>query len=398
MKKIYKSIYALSLICFLFTNAQSQLIFREDFDYPVGNLEGKNGGTGFTTAWSKTGTNAAASIGADTKAQILTGSIAATGGVGNRAQFCVEDGKTVRLDRTIPLTMNGAKGTNYWVGFWYKSTADTAANTVPIAAQVMFLSKPATSDATTQRLMIGKHAVGGVVNSLHIASRSESCTATAAGGAARAWGSGLNPKGTYYMLTKITKEDSVDAAGVKFDIVRTWILSAPPANEAALATTPNGNTPIGKAAIRSLRADNNSFCSADGITGVRIRIESGAATGNPAYCVEFDDLRVGTSLVSVLNNSTPVKEVARDYFSFELSPNPAQNRSIVNLNILKAGNIDVNLMDMTGKTVANIANGFYAEGEHSLEVNTQDVSAGIYFVKLQMENGVQQTTKLIVSK
>jgi hypothetical protein len=398
MKKRYNYLYAFSL-CLLFAQtAQGQLIFKEDFDYPAGNLEGKSGGTGFTTAWSKTGTNAAASIGTDTKAQILAGSIATTGSVGNRVQLCLEEGKTVRLDRTIPVTMNGAKGTNYWFGFWYRSTSDTSAGTVNIGAQIIFLSVPNNSDNLAQRLQLAKHAVGGTVNTFNVASRSEGCTTTAAGGAARTWGTGLSPKGTYYVLTKITKGDSVDMAGVNYDVVRTWVLTAPPANEAALTATPNGNTTTGKVALRSLRADNNSFCTADGIKGIRIRIESGVATGNSPYCVEFDEMRLATTLASMLAGTSPVKDVAADYFNYEISPNPTQNLSVLNLNMRKSGNAEIALLDMTGKRLSILAKGFYTEGGHTVEVNTQNIPAGLYFVKMQMENGVQQTAKLVVAK
>jgi hypothetical protein len=398
MKKMYNYLFALSLIVCSIVTANAQLIFKEDFDYPAGVLEGKNGGTGFTTGWSKTGTNAAASIGADDKATVLAGSIATTGGVGNRVQLCLEEGKTVRLDRTLPVSMNGVKGTNYWFGFWYRSTSDTAANTVNIGAQLMFLSVPSTTDNLTQRLMLGKHAVGGTVNTLNVASRSESCTATAAGGAARTWGTGLSPKGTYYILSKITKGDSVAADGTNFDIVRTWVLSARPANEAALAASPNGNTTTGKVAIRSLRADNNSFCTADGIKGIRIRIESGSATGNGAYCVEFDDMRLGTNLASVLAGVNPVKDAAADYFKYDISPNPASDFSTLNLTMKKSGKADIGVFDVAGKRVATVGSGFYTEGVHTLDVKTATMPAGIYFVKMQMENGVQQSTKLIVAK
>jgi hypothetical protein len=397
MKKLYNYLYAFSLILLFTATAQGQLILKEDFDYPAGNLEGKSGGTGFTTAWSKTGTNAAASIGADDKAKILAGSIATTGGVGNRVQLCLEEGKTVRLDRTLPVTMNGAKGTNYWFGFWYRSTSDTAANTVNIGAQIIFLSVANNSDNVAQRLQLAKHAVGGTVNTFNVASRSESCTTTGAGGAARAWGTGFSPKGTYYVLTKVTKGDSVDMAGVNYDIVRTWMLTAPPANEAALAATPNGNTTTGKVAIRSLRADNNSFCTADGIKGLRIRIESGSATGNGAYCVEFDDMRLGTSLASVLSGTSSVKDIAADYFNFKLSPNPTQDRSTLNLDMRKSGNADIALMDMTGRRVSTLAKGYYTEGGHTVDINTSNVPAGIYFVKMQLDNGVQTTHKLVVA-
>jgi hypothetical protein len=396
MKKLYKYLYALTAIVFMVTSANGQLIFKEDFDYPAGNLEGKSGGTGFTTAWSKATTNTnAALIGADSKAQILAGSIATTGGVGNRVRLCIDSGKTVRLDRTIPLTLNGANGTTYWFGFWYRSTTDTssvagATNTTGIGAQIIFLSNPNVGDVTAQRLQFGKQAVGGTVNAINIASRSEGCTATGAGSGAPTWGTGIVSKGTYYILTKIIKGDSVGHDGI-----RMWVLSAPPANEAALSANGNIGTPNGRVLLKSLRADNPSFCVADGIKGIRIRVEG---TGNTGYCVEFDDMRLGRTLASVLSGTSPVKDIAADYFSINLAPNPASEMSIMELKMKKAGKADIGVFDITGKRVATIANGFYTEGVHTVEIKTANIPAGIYFVKTQLENSFQQTTKLIVAK
>jgi hypothetical protein len=398
MKKIYKNLASLMLVLAAYSAVNAQLIFREDFTYPVGNLQNANGGTGFTTAWSSAGTSA--TIGADSKSQVVAGSISPTG-LGNKAVLCLEEGKAVRMDRTIPVTMNGADGTNYWLGFWYKCTTDTAMNTASIGAQLIFMS-PAYNFAngnTAQRLQFGKHAVNSTDNRMNLASRSEGCTATATGSVV-SWGAGPNfsPKGTYYILTKITKGDSTDATGVKRDVARMWILDAPPANEAALAATPNGNTTTGKVALRSLRADNTSFCKADGITGLRIRVESGAATGNnTAFCVEFDDIRLGLSLASVLTNSTPTKEINENIFSYELAPNPAANFSTLKLQLAKAGSAVVDVYDMTGKKVVNVASGQFSAGEHDIHINLEDLASGAYIVKMNME-GVQKTTKLFVTK
>ncbi len=399
MKKMYNYLYALSLILCFSATANAQLILKEDFDYPVGNLEGKNGGTGFTanSTWSKTGTNAAASIGADTKAQILAGSIAATGGVGNRVQMCIDSGKTVRLDRTFAVNLNGADGQNYWLGFWYRSNTDTssvagATNTTGIGAQLCLMGPAGNADAWAQRLQFGKHAVGGTVNNINIASRAAGCTATGTGTGATSWGTPLSSKGTYYILVKITKGDTVDAASVRSDAVRMWVLTAPPANEAALASKPNGDV---RAFTRVLRADNVSGCAYDGAVGIRLRVEGG---GNTAFCAEFDDIRMARTLPSVLQGVNAVKDIAADYFSMELAPNPASDMSMLELKMKKSGKSDIGVFDVAGKRVATVGNGFYTEGVHNLEVKTATMPAGIYFVKMQMENSVQQTAKLVVTK
>jgi hypothetical protein len=398
MKRFYKNLFFTLLLITVFETVSAQLIFREDFNYPAGNLESANGGTGFTTAWSKNGTSSA--LGADSKAQIVSGSISPTG-LGNKAVLCLEEGKNVRLDRTLPVTLNGPDGTNYWLGFWYRSNTDTAKNTASIGAQLILMS-PAYNFANgnvAQRLQFGKHAVNSVDNRMNFASRSEGCTTTGTGSVI-SWGAGANfsPKGTYYILTKITKGDSTDAMGVKRDIVRMWLLDAPPANEAALASTPNGNTMFGKVALRSLRADNTSFCKADGITGLRIRVESGAATGNnTSFCVEFDDIRLGLSLASVLSNATPTKEVADNLFTYELLPNPAQNFSTLKVQMAKAGSAAIDVIDMTGKKVVSVLNGQLNAGGHDINIILDELSSGAYIVRMNM-GGVQKSTKLFVTK
>jgi hypothetical protein len=390
MVKLYK-FFSLAAFILVAANLHAQLIFAENFEYPVGNLEGRNGGTGFSSAWSKANTNTAALIGADTKAQVLAGSIG-TRSLGNRVQFCLDSGKSVRLDRQFPITLNGATGTNYWLGFWYRVTTDTSSsgttNTTGLAAQLCLMGPANNVDAWAQRLQFGKHAVGGTTNAINVASRAAGCSTTGTGTGATSWGTGITSKGTYYILVKITKGDS-SAAGVLSDGIRMWVLDAPPANEAALAATPNGNTPMGRILTRVLRGDNNTMCTFDGSTGIRIRVEG---TGNTAFCAEFDELRLGTSL----NRVVGVKE-ASEYFGYELAPNPASEQANLNLNIKKSGNADIGLYDMLGKRISTLAKGHFTEGGQTIPINTTNLATGVYFVKMNME-GAFQTTKLVVAR
>jgi Secretion system C-terminal sorting domain len=390
MKKVYNFFLLLSFM--LATSAHAQLIFSENFDYPVGNLEGRNGGLGFSTAWTKNGTNVAASLGADNKATILAGSIAANGR-GNRAQLCLDSGKTVRLDRTMPVNLNGAKGTTYWFGFWFRSTTDTSsATTGGIGAQLCFMAPPYNTDAWAQRLQFGKQATGVAAtnNNLSLFSRAAGCSATGGGTGGVNWGSGLSAKTTKYILAKIIKGDSTDATGNVFDVVRIWFLDAMPTTEASLAA--NGNTPIGRVATRVLRADNNSFCVQDGITGIRLRVEGGGTT---AYCAEFDDMRLTRSFASLLATST--NEVAADYFDAKIAPNPAIEKATLTLNVKKAGRLDVGIYDLAGKRVSTVSQAQMTEGVQNVDINTSNLAGGLYFVKTSIE-GATSMQKLMVVK
>ncbi len=388
MKIFYKVPLILSTLFLLLNGAKAQVIFAENFDYPVGNLEAKNGGTGFSSEWSKANTNTATLIGADNKATILAGSIAPNG-IGNRVQFCLDTGKSIRLDRVLPQTLNGAKGTTYWFGFWYRSTLDTNATLYGSAAQVCLMGPPNNPDAWSQRLQLGKHAIGNA-NVITAFSRGAGCTATAGGTGGINWGTGKTSKGTYYILTKIIKGDSTTTAGVVNDVIRMWALPAAPARESDLSV--NGDASVIQ--TRVLRGDNTSFCTVDGITGLRIRVEGG---GNSAFCAEFDEIRLGTTFASVVPTTSPVKDIAANFVHSKLTPNPAFDNAMLNLTIKQGGHGDVSVYDFSGKRLSTAAQGHFTEGERQVTIPTQNLAAGVYFVRIAVDGAVQ-TEKLIVMK
>ncbi len=328
MKQIFTQIMALLCLSVYFNNAQAQLIFQESFSYPTGNLEGSNGGTGFTTSWSQTGTDAMANLAATTTAQITSGSINSTFGTGNKLQICLQTGRSSRFDRSLGTTYLGdaADGGTFWLGFWYNcTTAD--ATTYGLAAQLILMNTANSSVATDQRLGFGKTSnfttVGNQANVITGFTRSSSNNCAAQNwpiDVPAATNLGLpTSAGTYYILVKIVKKEfnlSVGAGFEDFDGIRVWILSAPPTGttDAVFTTKPNGDiytldasmnqVPIQTRLLRLAGntgnigpAPGNVSCRKDGITGIRIRVEGTSAT---PFCAEFDELRLASSLESIL--------------------------------------------------------------------------------------------------
>ncbi|MEM1042728.1 MAG: penicillin acylase family protein [Bacteroidota bacterium] len=60
-----------------------------------------------------------------------------------------------------------------------------------------------------------------------------------------------------------------------------------------------------------------------------------------------------------------------------------------------AGTMQLEVIDVLGRTVATLRNGAMAEGTHELEVSTRDLGSGVYFVRLRAD-GQTQTRKLTV--
>lgn len=88
-----------------------------------------------------------------------------------------------------------------------------------------------------------------------------------------------------------------------------------------------------------------------------------------------------------------VEEQELEYSIGDIYPNPATDNVFVNLNLPENGKIIVNLIDLYGRTVNNLFNGFINGGFSALNLNLGNQASGVYF--LQINYNGQVTTKTI---
>lgn len=84
------------------------------------------------------------------------------------------------------------------------------------------------------------------------------------------------------------------------------------------------------------------------------------------------------------------------------APNPAVTRSDVRFTLPRAGHVEIDLFNVAGRRVANVASGWYPAGEHAISLRRvneagQALGSGVYFVLLRGE-GVNRTQKLIIAR
>jgi hypothetical protein len=58
--------------------------------------------------------------------------------------------------------------------------------------------------------------------------------------------------------------------------------------------------------------------------------------------------------------------------------------------------MNVDIVDLNGKTVQSLHNGMLSAGLHRLPVSTAELSAGMYFVRLQNAEGNYLMRKMLV--
>ncbi len=107
-------------------------------------------------------------------------------------------------------------------------------------------------------------------------------------------------------------------------------------------------------------------------------------------------LKFSTSPNSIVNNTT----IISDYKLHQNYPNPFNSSTIIRFSLIKSGNINLKIYDINGKEILNITNGFKQAGEYKerLSLENLELSSGVYFYSLFVNNIFIDTKKLIVIK
>jgi hypothetical protein len=77
-------------------------------------------------------------------------------------------------------------------------------------------------------------------------------------------------------------------------------------------------------------------------------------------------------------------------------PNPFNNQSTVQVALPTAGRVRVSLLDLTGKELIPIAEGYFAAGRQELDLNAELLGSGEYFLRIETASGgvIQKVTLL----
>ena len=120
-----------------------------------------------------------------------------------------------------------------------------------------------------------------------------------------------------------------------------------------------------------------------GNTSVLVKLEANSGYGNNLF---LDNIMFNFS-TGISNVSIPVE--------ISLYPNPASKNTLVTLNLKKEGNVTLNVVNTLGETVKTILNENLAPAEYQFEVNTENLSSGIYYVNIISADGIS-SRKLVV--
>ena len=79
----------------------------------------------------------------------------------------------------------------------------------------------------------------------------------------------------------------------------------------------------------------------------------------------------------------------KDNISIKVYPNPIQTSATISFEVNNSNQTtNIQLLDITGRTVQVMTNQTYPEGQHRLNLDRNDMPAGTYYVKVQTGKNV----------
>jgi CubicO group peptidase (beta-lactamase class C family) len=99
-----------------------------------------------------------------------------------------------------------------------------------------------------------------------------------------------------------------------------------------------------------------------------------------------------TGITSSLPGSPEVADLQNQ---LKIFPNPSMNNATISFSLSKQQKISLIVYEITGRLVKKIADKEYNEGTHQVNMNTKDISPGIYLLRMQSAE-ILQTRKFIV--
>lgn len=74
-------------------------------------------------------------------------------------------------------------------------------------------------------------------------------------------------------------------------------------------------------------------------------------------------------------------------------PNPASDKANIDFTLTNSGNVSIDIYNIYGEHIANVYDSFINEGFNSININTSNLAAGVYFITLR--NAGESVTKQI---
>ena len=158
----------------------------------------------------------------------------------------------------------------------------------------------------------------------------------------------------------------------------------------SVATTPYFNTPP-IAQGDTLETSLHVFTNLDSIATAHVQVQIGS--------FRHPDDRIILNFTATTDPSVGVNEKSElnTYYLSQNYPNPFNPSTKINYKVGEPGLVQLKVYNVLGVEVANLVNEYKNAGDYSADFNALNLSSGVYFYSLSVNNFVQ-TRKMILEK
>lgn len=191
----------------------------------------------------------------------------------------------------------------------------------------------------------------------------------------------------YYRGISILNKDTIWVCGPIKIINSKWL--------GAILKTTNGGINWGYQIVDTLGYDGFSFIKfIDKKHGWAFPYFNGGAV----YDKEVHTTTGGsdTTYITGINNNISV--TPGDYKLYQNYPNPFNQSSIINYQLSIAGMIRIKIYDISGKEISTLINERKNAGKYSVSFNGNNLSSGIYFYTMYVNDVILETKKMTLLK
>lgn len=106
---------------------------------------------------------------------------------------------------------------------------------------------------------------------------------------------------------------------------------------------------------------------------------------------------IKTVIVPCRETNEVFTEQLENVYELKIAPNPLSNSTMISFTLEQSENVSLKIFDVNERLIKTLAENVFAEGEHAVEWNAENVNAGIYFLQVQSAE-FSKTEKLVITK
>jgi PKD repeat protein len=157
---------------------------------------------------------------------------------------------------------------------------------------------------------------------------------------------------------------------------RTWALRYAKTG-AALSTLASGQTISGtfNPTAEQWRTETVSVTTLAGQDNGMVKFVVSDSAGNSIFLED----------INILNQPVGIEEITLDDFSTQVYPNPGNGDATISVGLLRQGDINISITDLTGKLIGSISKSNLGVGDYTFniaEISGRNLSAGAYLVRI----------------